>query len=207
MNSQEFLRYIKSLPELKRKVNRLFDFSYFPQIETERLLLRRMTHDDAAAFFEMMTNPAVLAHAEFDPPLDSIADARNLLDTVNDWFTKKTGWRWGLVLKTNQTLIGRAGFMGYSAYDRRAEIGCICHADYWGQGYATEVVRRMVQFGFEEMNLHRIEAECNAGNIASARVLEKAGFTLEGIWRDRIVERGKFINLKQFSILEDEYKK
>jgi [ribosomal protein S5]-alanine N-acetyltransferase len=77
---------------------------------------------------------------------------------------------------------------------------------HWGKGYATEVVYGMLKFGFNEMALHRIEADCNQGNIGSMRVLEKAGFTCGGLWRERIWERGTWVSLKQYAILKRGYR-
>ena len=183
----------------------MFDFSYFPQLETERLLLRKLTHDDAAAIVEEFSHPDVMEHLDADPPLDTLEGAIGFINWSYEWFDNKSGWRWGVVLKAENKLIGTAGFHRWSHSDFRAEIGYDYNRKYWGNGYATEVVRRMIQFGFEEMNLNRIEADCNEGNFGSARVLEKAGFIYEGLWRERIWEKGKFVGLKQFGYLARDY--
>ena len=184
----------------------MFDFSYFPKLETERLILRQLADTDAPAILEEFNHPKVVEHLDPDPPIVDLDSASAFISWTMEWFVAQHGWRWAVVLKSSQTVIGTAGFHRWSKSDRRCEIGYDYNYKYWGQGYATEVVRRMVQFGFEEMNLHRLEADCNEDNFGSARVLEKAGFTYEGLWRDRIWEKGKFVGLKQFSILESEYR-
>jgi ribosomal-protein-alanine N-acetyltransferase len=183
----------------------MFDYSYFPKLETDRLLLRQMSAADTADVFAMFSQPQVLTHLELEPFTEH-KQATELIQWYNDMFDNKQAWRWGVILKAENKLIGTAGFHRWVQADRRCEIGYDYDLNYWGQGYATEVTKRMVQFGFEAMQLNRIEADCNDDNFGSARVLEKSGFTLEGIWRDRIWEKGKFISLKQFGFLNSEYR-
>ena len=76
----------------------------------------------------------------------------------------------------------------------------------WGQGYASEAARAMVRFGFEDLGLHRIWAECIADNRRSIRVLEKAGLQLEGRLRDKVYFKGRWWDTLLFAILEDAWR-
>ena len=86
-----------------------------------------------------------------------------------------------------------------------AEIGYVISKDYWGKGLTTEVAKELVKFGFEEMDLVRVQARCDVENIASARVMEKAGMTFEGIIRKGIFVKGEHRDLKMYSILKEEF--
>jgi ribosomal-protein-alanine N-acetyltransferase len=184
----------------------LFDYSTFPKIETDRLTYRQMTHDDAQGLFDMFSQEEAVTHLEIEA-FKKIEEAIEMIDWYNDMFDDKGSWRWGIYLKSDDTFIGTAGFFMWEETHRKATIGYDFNPKYWNQGYATEVTNRMVQFGFEEMNLHRIEADTNEDNYGSIRVLEKSGFTLEGMWRENTWEKGRFVSLKQFGILESEYQK
>lgn len=184
----------------------MYDYSYFPVIDSERILLRQLTEDDAPAILAEFNHPEVTRHLNPDPPVVNLDSARTIIAWFNELFENQEGWRWGIELKAKRQLIGTCGFHQWKPKHRCAEIGYDFRYEYWGKGFASEVVGRMLQFGFEEMNLHRIEADCHEDNIGSARVLEKAGFTLEGMWREREFEHGRFVNLKQYGILEDEYR-
>ncbi|MFE9427847.1 GNAT family N-acetyltransferase [Kitasatospora sp. NPDC006697] len=88
---------------------------------------------------------------------------------------------------------------------RQAFIGYALRRDAWGLGYATEIARLLCGFGFEELGLHRLAARLDPANLASARVLRKAGFQLEGRIRDDLFLRGRWHDALQYSLLEQEW--
>jgi RimJ/RimL family protein N-acetyltransferase len=88
---------------------------------------------------------------------------------------------------------------------RSGYIGYLVHPDYQRQGVATEVAQLLLRFGFEELGLHRIEATCDPRNLASKRVLEKLGMTLEGTRRQNLLIRDGWRDSLLFGILEDEW--
>jgi ribosomal-protein-alanine N-acetyltransferase len=87
----------------------------------------------------------------------------------------------------------------------RAEIGYALSRRYWGEGYMSEAVNAVIEFGFREMLLNRIMARCEVNNIASARVMEKVGMQLEGILRQHLFVKGRYWDLKIYSILREEF--
>ena len=76
---------------------------------------------------------------------------------------------------------------------------------YWGQRYAQEITEEIFRFGFQDMELNRVEALCNITNLASKRVLDKLGMTLEGVLRDYIFEKGHFHTFYIYSLLKKEW--
>src|SRR5256885_11645105 len=97
-----------------------------------------------------------------------------------------------ITLRDSGRLIGSAGIGIWSREHGRAELGYVINRAYWSRGFATEVTRRLVRYGFDEMDLHRIEATCHPDNRASVRVLEKAGFRFEGRLREHLRMRGQW---------------
>lgn len=89
---------------------------------------------------------------------------------------------------------------------RSAEIWYKLHPDYWGKGFGTEAAKALIDFGFSTLNLHRIEAGCAVQNIASARILEKAGMTREGAKRQALPIRGEWIDNYEYAILEHDWR-
>lgn len=187
-------------------MSQIFDFSYFPILETERLRLRQITHADAQAFVDLYGNPEVMRYLILDPPCDSIPAAIYTIDWVNGHYEQKHAARWGITLKGgDDTMIGTCGFHFWDRTHRRADIGYDLNQAYWGRGYITEATHTLVRWCFDNLDLHRIQADCTQGNIGSERVLEKVGFTLEGIWRENTFEHGRFVNIKQYGLLRREY--
>lgn len=184
----------------------LFDFSYFPTIDTKRLRLRHITPADAHAFITLYGDLDVLRYIIVEPPCTTPEQALEMIIWMNSQFERHYAVRWGITEHGNDTLIGTCGFHYYTPEHRRVDIGYDLQKAYWGKGYVTEAAEAVVRWCFENLNLHRIQADCTAGNIGSERVLEKLGFTYEGLWRERDFENGHFVDIKQFGLLRREYK-
>ena len=147
-------------------------------IETERLWLREYVPEDAAATFELGSNPEVLRYTG-DVCLTSIDEARTLLclHPIADY--RKYGFgRWGVVVKDNGRLIGFAG-LKYLDELREVDVGYRLLPEYWGNGLATEAARASVCYGFETLKLSRIIGLVDPQNTRSVRVLEKSGLSFE----------------------------
>ncbi len=181
-----------------------FDFSYYPHLETSRLVLRRPIDADAPALSEVYREPEMTRYVTFAAQQD-IGDALRFLAWIKDGFDRKDSVRWVIEDKNSARLIGTAGLHFWKRDIRCAEAGYHIGLPYWRNGYATECLRAMVQFGFLRMNLNRIEAVVAEGNAASGRVLEKVGFRHEGILRQRLSIQGKLRDQYWYSLLSAEY--
>ena len=183
-----------------------FDFDEIPRLETRRLLLRGISERDHEDWMAVWHSPGVIDYLiDFDSRPDS-----EMGDEIIAWagriFAEGSGIRWAIALKPGTRMIGTCGFHLLSRRDQRAEIGYELHADYWRQGIMHEALGAVMRFCFEGLGLRRLEADVVEGNAASAALLKKAGFTLEGIWRERVIKRGSVHSLWQFGLLEPEYR-
>jgi ribosomal-protein-alanine N-acetyltransferase len=165
-----------------------------------------LTPTDRAAGFALFADPRVAVPTHI-APFERIAQADELIAGFDRRFAAKTSIRWGLTLKGDDTLIGTAGFPAIDAAQYRARIGYNLAAAHWGQGLAPEAVRALVELGFAQLNLYRIEATTNLDNIGSMRVLAKVGFREEGILRDYVFWRevGAFYDARLYALLRREY--
>lgn len=182
----------------------LFDFSKFPVITTDRLNLRQLTHDDADSIMELYSSPEVLQFLNQEP-VDTRGKAIGLINWFNGLYDTHDAIQWAIVLRDEVRLIGSCGNYEWDRDNRKIDIGYQILPPYWGQGYATEASHAIIRWSFENLDLHRIQADCTDGNIASERVLLKCGFTVEGIWRESCWEYGRFADIKQFGLLRREY--
>lgn len=182
----------------------VFDFQSFPALETERLILRETTEADAPELFELYRDPEMTRFITFSTHT-SIADTLDFLGWMANAFKQQESIRWGIVLKLADRLIGTGGLHFWKRELRMMEVGYHIGRPYWGNGYATETLRALVDFGFERMNLNRIEGRHNAGNDASGQVMKNVGFQREGIWRQREIKDGGLIDVVQYSLLREEY--
>lgn len=179
-------------------------FRSLPKLETERLILRKMTLDDAQDMFEYASDPEETKYTLWDYH-KSIEDSVNFLKSAIQRYENMEVSEWGVVYKENNKFIGTCGYGWWRPAHNRAEIGYALSRKYWDRGLMTEAVKEAIKFGFEQMQLNRIEGTCFVENFASQRVLEKVGMTFEGILREQLLVKGIYRNLRLYSILRKEY--
>jgi len=175
-----------------------------PVLETNRLLLRKLSIDDAEAMHMYGSNDKVTKHVFWDTH-KSLADTKAFIHYALNQYDNNAIAPWGIEHKQEKKLIGTIDFVRWLPEHRLAEIGYVITPEHWGKGIATEAAKKIIAFGFHHMNLVRIEAKCFSENIGSARVMEKVGMTFEGTIRKGIFIKNKHWNLKLYSILKDEF--
>ncbi|HWH61685.1 MAG TPA: GNAT family N-acetyltransferase [Ginsengibacter sp.] len=167
-------------------------FSPFPEIETQRLLLRRMTIDDAEVILYLRSNDEVMKYIDRERT-KSIEEAKSFIDKIDASLNSNNGVMWGIMLKEKpRTLIGNIGYWRLIKEHYRAEVGYMLHPSFWKKGIMKEALLRVIDFGFAEMNLHSIEANINPGNEASAKLLESTGFIKEAYFKEDFFFDGEF---------------
>jgi [ribosomal protein S5]-alanine N-acetyltransferase len=145
-------------------------------IFTKRLHLREFRPEDWAAVYLYRSDPEVKRYDTFGP--NTVAEVHEILACAVQWqaVSPRTHYFAAVVLLETQQLIGECGLFIRNEHDLTvAGLGYAFQPQVWGRGYATETVQALLQFGFGELHLMEIEAECNPANIASWRVLEKVG--------------------------------
>jgi ribosomal-protein-alanine N-acetyltransferase len=179
----------------------------FPQLETERIILRELKSTDAEAVYRYLSDREVTRYLD-TPPHRSLKQTQDLLNFLVSLFEKGEGFRWGITLKSGDAagvVIGTCGYHAWAKAHFRAEIGYELARDYWGQGIMAEAIKALLAFGFEQMALNRVEAMVLEGNRASARFLEKLGFQQEAVLRDYEFVQGRFRDVLLFSLLSKNY--
>ena len=160
----------------------LFDFSAFPILKTKRLTLRQLESTDAVDMLAFSGDPMV---QRFNGPVyETTAEVQKLIDWYHGEYAQQDGISWAVTFTGENKVIGMFGLHHWSRRHRRAEAGYDLARAYWGQGIASEALRTVLAFGFEQMNLHRIYANTIADNHESVRLLERLGFTREGTKRE-----------------------
>lgn len=175
-------------------------------VETERLILREFTQDDAAAVHEYASDPAVVKHMSWGPNTEeeTLDYIRQVMQIQNQNQHSRTDFELAVILKETQALIGGTGIFVNSP--GQGEIGYCYNPLYWGRGYAAEAAAALLRFGFHELGLHRIFATCRPDNTGSARVMQKLGMKYEGHLRGHMRhKRGRWLDSHQYSILKPEY--
>jgi len=181
------------------------NFTPFPELKTERLVLRRILMEDAQALFEMRSDERVMQFLD-RPRAKSIADAENLIRLIDHDIENNIGITWGVSLTGTSRLIGTMGFWNITKAHFRAEIGYLLHPDFQGKGLMIESAKKTINFGFREMGLHSIEANINPNNLRSAKMLENCGFVKEAHFRENYYYDGKFLDSVIYSLINNPLK-
>ena len=178
-------------------------FSHMPELQTERLILRRILPTDAEDMFEYASDRAVPQYLLWNPHPD-LAYTREYLLYLESRYAVGDFFDWAIVKKDGGKMIGTCGFTRFRYEDDCGEIGYVLNRTEWGQGYAAEAVRAVLRFGFDTVGLSRIEAKFMEGNAQSLRVTEKVGMTFEGYLRSAMRVKGNLTTIGIASILRDE---
>ena len=179
-------------------------FDPFPRLETERTWLRPITREDLEDMYAYCSIPVVSQFTTWDAH-QSREDTRGFIDFIqNQYETRKMG-PWGIEHKGSGNLIGSCNYVNCNQSQLIAELGYVLSPSYWNKGIMSEVIRRVIRFGFEEMGLERIEAKCMAENIGSARVMEKSGMAYEGTLRSCMQVKDQRLDLKLYAIIRGDF--
>ncbi len=175
-----------------------------PTLYTERLIIRPLSVLDADDMYEYAKTPYVGPMAGW-PPHMSLADTISVIKTMMIIKTPYELGNWAIVLRSNNKMIGTIEL--YNHYrEFKAELGYSINPAYWGNGFATEAGMEVLAYGFEFLNLKRIEAGTFLDNFQSQRVCEKLGFIKEGVARNGYVRYdGKVFDKLIYGMTIDEF--
>lgn len=180
-------------------------FSHFPVLETDRLHLRAIRVSDAADMYDYAKRDEVTKYLLWNPHPD-VTYTRRYLEYLAGRYRLGQFYDWAIVSKSDQRMIGTCGFVRFDCPHNSAEIGYVLSPDYQGQGYMYEAARRVMQFGFSVLGLHRIEARYMVENASSRQVMEKLGMTFEGVKRSSMLVKGQYRDIGYCAILANEFR-
>lgn len=154
----------------------VFNFSPFPNLSTERLILRQPIATDDHDFFKIRSNAEVNKYIGRDN-YKSITQAQEFITRINKNIAEKDSIFWTIALKSTHQIIGSICLWNLSEEESSAEIGYEMHPDYHGKGYIQEAIKVVIEYGFNSMNVQTIFGVPSIDNIKSVKILENFGFT------------------------------
>jgi len=172
----------------------------FPTLWTDRLVLRELTKEDAEGIFACFSNENVTRFYGQET-LEGIEQAESFVDFFSNSYREKRGIRWGIERREAEGIIGTIGFNAWSPKHKRAEIGYEIHPIHWRKGYTSEALSTVLSYGFEKLDLNRIGAVVFTENVASNKLLLKAGFQKEGVLKEYMYQDGKAYDTYVYSLL------
>ena len=177
-----------------------------PTLETPRLILRRIAMSDAKDIFAYSCDEEVARHVLWTAQ-KSVSEAKDYCRFMMRKYRNDEPSSWGIIEKTTGKLVGTIGFMDYSEDNASVEVGYSLARWLWNGGYMTEALTCVIDYAFEHMDLNRIEAQHELTNPSSGRVMEKCGMRKEGVLRQRLYNKGKYVDVALYAIVRCDWRK
>lgn len=173
-------------------------------LDGDKIRIRPPERGDIKSVVELANNQEVARYTKIPHPYSS-RDAAWFIRRCKRERKEGSGFTFAIEFKPESRSIGMIGLSNYSAENRRAVLGYWLGRPYWGRGIASEAVKLALIFAFERFELDRVLAHVWHPNVASARVLEKCGFTLEGRLRKHTLRNGEIYDDLVYGILKEEF--
>jgi len=178
------------------------NFTPFPELRTQRLLLRKLESTDANEMFFLRSNERVLQYLGREPA-KTIAEVEEFIRKINKAADENESVLWGIALLNGPAvIIGTICLWNFKPENYRGEIGYLLHPEHWNKGIMKEAIQVVVDYGFNNLELHSIEALLSPENIASSAVLESNGFVKEGHLKESFYFNGQFSDTAIYSRLK-----
>ncbi|MBK9639573.1 MAG: GNAT family N-acetyltransferase [Bacteroidia bacterium] len=177
------------------------NFNPFPVIETERLLMRRIHVDDIEEIFILRSDPIINKNS-LRPLITEKAEAFDFIKKIEDMVNQNEGISWVICEKhVPEKVIGHIGIWRLMKEHYRGEIGYLLHTDFQGKGMMTEALKASIDYGFDQLKLHSIEAHVSPLNQPSLNILERNHFVREGYFKDDFFAKGRFHDSVVYSLI------
>ena len=181
------------------------NFHPFPVIETERLRIRKTMPEDLDFLFFLRSHKDVMKYID-RPCAKSKEDIVEMYEKMCAGAEGNTAIAWHIEEKESGKPAGQIGYYRNDKENHRGEVGYMLSPEQQGKGYASEALKAVLDYGFNEVKFHSIEANVNPSNAASIKLLEKHGFVKEAHFRENYYFNGKFLDSGIYSLLSSEWK-
>jgi len=178
-------------------------FNSFPGLETNRLMLRRIKPKDVDCIYKFYSDLTTLEYIPKEP-FTSLDQARDKIKEFEKLYKEEKAIWWTFTLKTSDDFVGFGGVFDINKKSNNAEIGYGLLPEYWGKSFMSELVKEIVDFGFDKLQLHKLSGFITPGNVGSVRVLERLGFEKEGELKDNNFARGRYFDTAIYARINDE---
>lgn len=182
-----------------------FNFTPFPVLETENLILRQIAQSDDQEVFQIRSDAQTMQYIP-RPLAKTIEDAQKFIIDGTAGIEKNDLINWAIAKKEDNKLIGMIGFFRLQPENFRGEIGYILNPNFHRKGIMKEALDKALEYGFEVLNFHSIEAVIDPRNSGSEKLLQKAGFLKEAHFKENFFYKDEFLDTVIYSLLKKNHK-
>lgn len=176
-------------------------FNPFPELVTERLILTQLKSDDAQLLFQLRSDPQVMQYIA-KPLMQSTDEALALIEKLNNGIDQSHWIFWSILLREKKQMIGTCCLWNFQLHNHRAELGYELLPEFHRRGFITEAISAVINFAFNELKFHSLEANINPENEASIGVASKLGFVKEAHFKENVFFDGKYRDTAIYSLVK-----
>jgi len=173
----------------------------FEELETEKLILRKIVDEDAEMLYQNIYNNFDYYKYYYQLPFDSFESYKKIVEKYKEYYANGNHFRWGIVLKENNEMIGLVQLHTKDMLNDNCKIGYIISYKYNNRGYGKEAVNSIISFGLNKLHFHRIDANIVSTNISSIKLAESVGMHYESERVDSYKLEDKYYNQKVYTII------
>ncbi|ELV7524422.1 GNAT family N-acetyltransferase [Flavobacterium psychrophilum] len=174
----------------------------FPCLKTKRLMFRQITPTDIQNIYKGLSNPKVIKY--YGISFDSLEATEEQMIWYRDLEQNETGIWWAICSLDNNVFYGAGGFNNLNKEHKKAEIGFWLLPEFWGQGFMQEAFPLICDYGFNKLDLNRIEGFVDSENTNCKKAVERLNFKFEGTMRDCEIKEGKYLSVAIYSKLKND---
>lgn len=190
---------------MKERIKSMLTHIGTEKIETERLILRKFKYTDDEDMLKYWISDPEIQLLYCEPVYNTKQKVKELLDKYISSYEKNDYYRWAVILKETNECIGQIAYFLVDSKNHFAEIEYCIGSLFQRKGFATEAAKAVIQYGFNKINLHKVQICHKPTNLRSRKVIEKCGLVYEGTLRHFFYQDGKYTDRLYYSILKDEF--
>lgn len=170
------------------------------ELTTERLTLRQLKSDDEEGLFDIYSDIEVMKYWS-SLPFNNLGQASEMISNAKKWWGTGESTCLAIEESSSNLVIGTVSLFNFHEESKRAEIGYILRRSHWGYGFMAEALIKIIDYSFFDLGLNRLEADIDPDNKASAKLLKKLGFSLEGRLKQRWIVNGKASDSEMYGLV------
>lgn len=171
------------------------------ELRTERLIFKKMKVSDSSSLFKIWSDPEVTKFMNINSFTDE-SQAIQMIEMLDKLYQENKAIRYSIFHLESNQIIGSCGYNTLDFENSKAEIGYEISKEYWGKGFASEAILKLLDYAYNSLNFNRIEAKVEPENRNSIKLLEKLNFQFEGTLRKSEKSKDTFIDLNMYSKLK-----
>ncbi|WP_407311932.1 GNAT family N-acetyltransferase [Desulfosporosinus sp. SB140] len=174
-------------------------------IETHRLILRRFELEDTKSAFQNWISDPIVQNNYGEEACYTISEARQKLEQWVSFYDNNQFYRWAIILKEGNENIGQIAFYLVDSKNQRADVEYCIGQSYWGNRYAPEALKAIIEYAFRHVGINRVQAFHRSKNVSSGKVLQKSGMKYEGTLKQYLIHKDEFDDCIMYAIIREEW--